>query len=126
MDSLDFELNYSLIPDGFIKGDIRVNFKRHIILMTAAMLSLMGNIKTWYIDGTFKIIKKPFKQLFGIHRFIKHGDCIKQIPVAYIMMSGKAKKYYIAVFRHINGILPGNNVSRFILDFEKAACVYVA
>ena len=24
------------------------------------MLSLMGNINTWYVVGTFKIIKKPF------------------------------------------------------------------
>ena len=43
--------------------------------MTGPILSLLGNIKT-YIDGKFRIIMIPFKQLFGIHGFIKHGDCI--------------------------------------------------
>ena len=56
--------------------------------MTEDILSLLGNIKNSYIDGKFNIIKIPFKQLFGINGFIKHVDCIKQIPVAYIMMSG--------------------------------------
>ena len=59
--------------------------------MTEDILSLLGNIKNWYIDGKFNIIKITFEQLFGINGFIKHLDCIKQIPVAYIMMSGKAK-----------------------------------
>ena len=62
--------------------------------MTEDILSLLGTIKNWYIDGKFNIIKITFEQLFGINGFngfIKHLDCIKQIPVAYIMMSGKSK-----------------------------------
>ena len=87
--------------------------------MTEDMLSLLGNINTWYIDGTFNIIRIPFKQLFGINGFIKHVDCINQIPVTYIMMTGKAKEYDIVVFRHINGILHENIVSRFIIDLRQ-------
>ena len=82
--------------------------------MTEDILSLLGNIKNWYIDGKFNIIKIPFKQLFGINGFIKQVDFIKKIPVAYIMMSGKAKEHDIAKFRHINGILYDNIVSRSI------------
>ena len=30
------------------------------------------NSVTWYVDATFKAVKKPFMQIFGIHVFLKY------------------------------------------------------
>ena len=73
---LNFNLDSQQIPDGFLQGDIHSSDdSRHIIFATAEQLKRMGEQKVWYIDATFKIVKKPFMQLFSVHVIIKSGDC---------------------------------------------------
>ena len=36
-----------------------VTGQRHILMLTIAMVSFLSNAKTWYIDGTFRIIRHP-------------------------------------------------------------------
>ena len=38
------------------------------------MISIPSEAKNWYVDATFKVIRKPFTQLFSIHTFIKSGE----------------------------------------------------
>ena len=64
--------------------------------------------KNWYIDRTFKLCKRPFEQLLSINRFVKSGDCTKQVPLAFVLMSRRTKKYYAEVLRSIIEILPEN------------------
>ena len=70
---LKFELQQDYIPDGFVKADINVGERCHILLATDAQLALLACAKTWYIDGTFKVVKHQFMHLASIHGFA--GSC---------------------------------------------------
>ena len=50
--------------------------------------------KSWYIDGTFKIVKAPFTQLMTINCFVKKDSMTKQLPLCYVLMSGRKTKDY--------------------------------
>ena len=117
----DFELNVEYLPREFLKGDIAVANRRHILLATDNMLSLLCDAKTWYMDGTFNIVKKPFVQLYSIHVFVRHDDNIKQVPVAFFIMSGRSKRDYKVVFRQLLDVLPrAASVKNIVMDFEQA------
>ena len=65
--------------DQFLIGDVIVDAARHIMFGSPTQLQILQNARRWYIDGTFKIVRKPFKQLFTIHAFIQKEDSIKQV-----------------------------------------------
>ena len=43
---------------------------RHLIFATNLQLSHLSKVKYWYMDGTFKIVKDPFTQIFTINGFL--------------------------------------------------------
>ncbi|KAG1654737.1 hypothetical protein GQR58_024829 [Nymphon striatum] len=108
------------IPEPFLRADIISETSRHIIFATDKKLELLANAKTWYIDGTFKIVTKPFYQLVSIHAFIKSEGNIKQLPLCFVLMSGKKSMDYKKVFQTVKQHLPtAPKVSSFVVDFEK-------
>ncbi|XP_041372839.1 uncharacterized protein LOC121386108 [Gigantopelta aegis] len=118
---LEFELKMDFIPDNFLKGDVTTGRKRHLIFSTDQQLQLLSRSKCWYADGTFKLVKEPFTQLFSVHSFIRREDCAKQIPLVFCLMSGRRKKDYMAVLEAIIGMLPqAPRVQRLVIDFESA------
>ena len=80
-----------------MRGDVRVGDRRHLIFYTDTQLQLMAQADRWYMDGTFKIIRQPFMQLFSVHAFIKQDGQSKMIPLVFIMMSCRRTKDYKAV-----------------------------
>ena len=117
-----FDLNLDAIPEDFVQADISVQGRRHFLLATTFMLSLLLSAKNWFVDGTFKVVRAPFVQLFSIHAFIRQGDNLKQIPLVYFLMSGKSSKDYEAIFTALLRLLPRRNlgVKTTTLDFEAA------
>lgn len=84
------------------------------------MLSLLKEAKTWYIDGTFHVIRRPFQQLLSIHAFVKRGGTMKHVPLCFILMSQRRKRDYRAVLRHITNLIPGHQLTEVLSDFEAA------
>lgn len=117
---LDFEVNEDHIPDGFLKSDVKIDGRRHLVFATRSMLDLLSKSKSWYVDGTFKVVKKPFTQLFTIHLLVRSGECVKQVPLAFVLMSGKRKKDYRKVLRVIKRKTRGRKLEKIFLDFESS------
>lgn len=124
---LEFELIANSLPPDFIQADVIIEndanliSSRHIIMATENQLHLLSNTKQWYIDGTFRIVRQPFYQLLSIHAFLKSDEHAKQVPLLFVLMSGKKEEDYRKVFEAINTLLEADpEVEEVIMDFEVA------
>jgi hypothetical protein len=55
-EELDFQIQDDFIPEHFLLSDINTDGHRHLIFSTEAHMALLSKAKTWYIDGTFKVV----------------------------------------------------------------------
>ena len=119
--NLDFTLNRNAIPDDFLLADIEIDGNRHLIFGLEKIMDIMKNAAVYYLDGTFRVVNKPFMQLYTIHAFVNNDTNSKQIPMIYILMSGRRMVDYLAVFRKKKEIIGDEEIKRFVLDYERAA-----
>ena len=115
----NFNLSQQKIPEGFLVKDIWVDKHRSIILATPTQLQMLKKSKTWYIDATFSLVRKPFKQI-TINCFIKSENSIKQVPLLTVIMSGKRTVDYEAILNAVMECIPEAAVKRVVLDYEAA------
>ena len=118
---LEFVVDESYIPEEFYRGDVKVGNRRHLIFATNYQLDLLSLSKAWYVDATFNVVKAPFTQLFTVHSFIRKDGEAKQVPLIFVLMSGKSKHDYKKVMRKIKSLLPRHaSVQKIVTDFEAA------
>ena len=55
------------IPDDFMIADITVRERRHLMFSTPEQLELLAKSKHWIVDGTFRLVKEPYTQVFKCH-----------------------------------------------------------
>jgi hypothetical protein len=108
------------IPENFFRGEVKVGRKRHLIFMTEGQIKCLKSTVRLYVDGTFKIIDKPFTLLFSIHGFLKKNGNLKQVPLCCVFMSGRTERDYRKVFEKICDLVGPCDVKEFVSDFEKA------
>jgi len=122
--TLDFEYDKQFEGHDFMKADIRRKSQRHLLFATEECLSALSKAKTWYVNGTFKVVDKPFVQLFSIHALIKNDECAKQVPLVFCLMSSRRTKEYHAVFKELTNLLNERNLTcgleTIVCDFGKA------
>ena len=75
-------------------ADVTVNKRHHLVFATEKQLQFLSKAKTWFIDSTFKLCCHPFTQLWTIDANVKSKDHVKQVPLVFVLMSGKKTKYY--------------------------------
>ena len=119
--NLEFELATDHIPSEFLHADLRVRSRRHLVFATDQQLEFLACAKSWYIDATFKLCRRPFSQLMTVNAFVRKDDHAKQVPLLFVLMSGRKKSDYRKVFEELIEILPSApKVQQITLDFEKA------
>ncbi len=125
--NINFQLKMEFIPSNFFRGEISKfdtegNYRvRHLVFMSDHQIEKLANAKRWYVDGTFHIVNTNlFHQLFTIHAFLRKDENIKQVPLAFVLMSGRKSSDYEKVFKTILDILPYTRVKEIVSDFEKA------
>ena len=126
---LKFVINREYIYlDNFLRDDVKVKEARHFIFYTNQQLQYMARAFAWYIDGTFKIVKEPIKQLLTIHVILKIAYTRVSVPVCFVLMTRRRKIDYVAIFKKIkekcNEFLSEKNLKcelkTIMADFEIA------
>ena len=105
--TLDFTVIDDVIPPGFLQEDIKTPGSRHMIFYTEHQLQLLRVAREWYVDGTFRCVGLPFQQLWSIHAFINQNQSTKQVPLVFVLMSGRSAADYTAVLEKILEKIPG-------------------
>ena len=121
--TLVFELNHHAIPEHFLQYDVTIEGNRHIMLATPHQIQLLKLAENWFVDGTFRVVRKPFSQMFSIHAFIRSGENLKQVPLFFAIMSGKRTVDYSTIFRWIADNVGPTKLQTITCDFEAAVWI---
>ena len=68
---------------------------------TDHQLHLLKRAKRWFLDGTFRIVKAPFMQMWSIHAMIRVKEEMKQVPLAFVLMSRRTRQGYELILRYL-------------------------
>ncbi|KAK3752540.1 hypothetical protein QZH41_016319, partial [Actinostola sp. cb2023] len=117
---LQFEADEDALPIDFLQADLKVKDRRHLIFATSKQLDTLAKAKVWHCVFVFKLIRHPFQQLLTINAFVRSGEYAKQVPLVFVVMSGRKEKDYKKVFRKVMDLLSSASVQQVTVDFEKA------
>ena len=60
---------------------------RHLFFARSEGLEMLGRVQHLFVDGTFKLVRKPWRQLWTVHTFVRSGECVKMVPLLFVLMS---------------------------------------
>ena len=124
---LFFTIKEDAFPKDFYLGEVVVgpesDKRRHFMFSTPRQRELLCSAKQLKIDATFKICSKPHTQLLTVHANIKTTTNERNMPLYYILMSGKREMDYTSVFEALKNNVEDNGTKKMqvetvLLDFE--------
>ncbi|CAH1242678.1 Hypp6945 [Branchiostoma lanceolatum] len=71
---MDFELDERFIPDDILRADVPVEGnrrRRRHLFANQQQLDILAEAQSWYIDGTFKVMRPPFIQMLSVNDFLR-------------------------------------------------------
>ena len=99
-----------------VKNDEKLD--RIIRMGNPSLFSLLSGNNELFIDGTFKIVPKPFYQVLVIMCYDQQTR--KYVPIMYILMTGKTEVLYRHALYWVNAIVFGHSTPKMVTcDFEK-------
>ncbi|KRZ56922.1 hypothetical protein T02_1959 [Trichinella nativa] len=91
-----------------------------LVFATGTNIRLLAAMRTWVMDGIFKIVPQWYQQLFTIHAFVAG----KLVPAVYCLCTGKDIATYRYIFQALidkAAVLEVDRLSDTIIsDFETA------
>ena len=131
---LYFTLTEGLIPTDFFRSStLTVNTdkngqtysSRSLLFVNRKQLHILTQVKHIKVDGTFKILQKPFYQLVVVHGMVNAGVNEGSKPLAYIIMTGKTEVDYTASFNELKMLIKNTSgqdcqIKTAMCDFELA------
>lgn len=64
----------------------------HLVFATDQQLKQLCKVKSWYIDGNFKLCRQLLQQRLTISAFLWTEDHAQQVPFVFVLVSGRKKK----------------------------------
>ena len=105
---------------GYVTDEKNKNIE--VLIFSSPCLLRMLSYPKWFIDGTFKIVPRSYRQLLII--IIYHTQLKCYLPACFILMSHKSKAAYEYAFRNLFLICRNLDIKlnpEFIMcDFEAA------
>jgi len=100
--------------------DPKGNIQEYVIFSTKFALSILAKSRIWYVDATFKIAPKTYKQVLVI---MGQAEGVN-IPCIHVVMTVKCEALYSAVFNDIKELFGNhglkNEMTAVMCDFEEA------
>ena len=82
----------------FLRVDVRVKQRRHLILATKPQLEQLAKAKIWYMDATFKLVRKAFTQLLIKHQHVCEVGAVRHTGSLSVCFDvGEKKKSDLAI-----------------------------
>ena len=88
----------------FLVKDLMVLGEHHISFAAKLQLNLLSSAKACYVDGTSKVVRQPFHQLFTIHAFAKNNDKAFQFPFMFCFITARITADYVAVLNALKTV----------------------
>ncbi|XP_073967357.1 uncharacterized protein [Choristoneura fumiferana] len=110
------------IPENLAKNFVCVQDTDILICVTSECKDWITGLKTYFLDGTFKSVPKPFIQLYTIHVDIgSDEEHTKVVPCVYALLPDKRQCTYERLFKAVEQNIPTFRPEFIKVDYEIGA-----